>query len=408
MTAERAIALAESKRYDMVKLLRELIALGGDTGDEGRRANRIKEEMELLGYHRVELDGMGNILGYMGDGDRLIAFDGHIDTTGPGDMGRWTLDPKVGAWRDGYVYGRGASDQLGGVVAAVYAGSIMRDLDLLQGITLLVAGTVQEEDCDGGCWQYMVREKGICPEFVLLTEPTDGQVMRGQRGRMDIRVTTRGLSSHGSAPERGVNAIYLMAPILQDVERLSRELKGDSFLGPGSLAVSEIFFSSPSRNSVADSCSISIDRRLTLGETREFALQEIMSLPAVRQAGAEVDVYTYDHPSYNGYRLTQESYFPTWLVDENEPCVKAASAAYEAVFGAPAKVGKWIFSTNGVGIAGTFGIPCVGFGPGREAEAHAPDEKVAVDEIVSAAALYVLVGEAATHQPLPPGASQHR
>lgn len=397
MTAERARALAESKRDDMVKLLRDLIALGGDTGDEGARANRIKEEMQLLGYRRAETDGMGNVLGYIGGGETLVAFDGHIDTTGPGDLDRWTLDPREGALRDGYVYGRGASDQLGGVVAAVYAGYIMNELDLLQGVTLLVTGTVQEEDCDGGCWQYMVRESGIRPEFVLLTEPTDGRVVRGQRGRMDIKVTTRGLSSHGSAPDRGVNAIYLMAPILQDLEQLNAQLRGDSFLGPGSLTVSEIFFSSPSRNSVADSCSISIDRRLTLGESREVALDQIRALPAVQKARAEVDVYTYDHPSYTGYRLTQESYFPTWLVEEDEPCVKAATAAYRAVFGSVSEVGKWIFSTNGVGIAGTFGIPCVGFGPGREAEAHAPDEKVAVDELVTAAALYALVPQQYLH-----------
>jgi putative selenium metabolism hydrolase len=375
----------------MVKMLRDLIALGGDTGDEGARANRIREEMQLLGYDRTQIDGMGNVLGYIGNGARLVAFDGHIDTTGPGDMDRWTLDPKQGAQRDGYVFGRGASDQLGGLVAAVYAGSIMRELDLLQGVTLLVTGTVQEEDCDGGCWQYIVRESGIRPEFVLLTEPTDGKVVRGQRGRMDIKVTTRGLSAHGSAPDRGKNAIYLMAPILQDLEALNASLRGDSFLGPGSLAVSEIFFSSPSRNSVADSCSISIDRRLTLGESREVALAQVRELPSVARSGAEVEVYTYDHPSYKGYPLKQESFFPTWLMEESEPCVSAAARAYEAVFGAKTEVGKWIFSTNGVGIAGTFGIPCVGFGPGREAEAHAPDEKVAIDELVTAAALYALL-----------------
>ena len=391
MIADQVRALAETKRSVMVKLLRELIALPGDTGNEGARANRIKEEMQQLGSDRAEIDGMGNVLGYIGNGDRLVAFDGHMDTTGPGDMDRWTLDPKQGAQRDGYVFGRGASDQLGGLVAAVYAGSIMRELDLLQGVTLLVTGTVQEEDCDGGCWQYIVRESGIQPEFVLLTEPTDGKVVRGQRGRMDIKVTTRGLSSHGSAPDRGKNAIYLMAPILQELEVLNAQLRGDSFLGPGSLAVSEIFFSSPSRNSVADSCSISIDRRLTLGESREVALAQVRELPSVVKSGAEVGVYTYDHPSYTGYPLKQESYFPTWLVEESEPCVSAAVRAYESVFGATAAVGKWIFSTNGVGIAGTFGIPCVGFGPGREAEAHAPDEKVAIDELVTAAALYALL-----------------
>ena len=122
---------------------------------------------------------------------------------------------------------------------------------------------MQEEDCDGLCWQHILEENTIDPEFVVLTEPTGLNVYRGHRGRMEIRVTVRGISAHGSAPERGDNAIYKMASILKELEKLNENLKYDEFLGKGTLAVSEIFYTSPSRCAVADGCSISVDRRLT-------------------------------------------------------------------------------------------------------------------------------------------------
>ena len=91
----------------------------------------------------------------------------------------------------------------------------------------MVVGTVQEEDCDGLCWQYIINEDKIRPEFVVSTEPTDGGIYRGQRGRMEIRIDVKGVSCHGSAPERGDNAIYKMADILQDVRALNENDDAD-------------------------------------------------------------------------------------------------------------------------------------------------------------------------------------
>ena len=142
---------------------------------------------------------------------------------------------------------------------------------------MLVTGTVQEEDCDGLCWQYIINEDKVKPEFVVITEPTDGNIYRGQRGRMEIRVDVKGVSCHGSAPERGDNAIYKMADILQDIRELNNHLHFDPFLGKGTVTTSEIFFTSPSRCAVADSCAVSLDRRLTAGEPYQSALAEAVS-----------------------------------------------------------------------------------------------------------------------------------
>ncbi|QUI25743.1 YgeY family selenium metabolism-linked hydrolase [Vallitalea pronyensis] len=379
---------AQTYKGKMTKFLRDLIAIPGESCGEEGVIRRIAKEMEEVGFNKVDIDKMGNVLGYMGTGKTLIAYDAHIDTVGLGEMSNWTFDPYAGYENDEEIGGRGASDQLGGIVSSVYGAKIMKDLDLLSDdYTVLVTGTVQEEDCDGLCWQYIINEDNIEPEFVVITEPTNGNIYRGQRGRMEIRVEVKGISCHGSAPERGDNAIYKMSDILQEVRALNDKLHVDPFLGKGTLAVSEIFFNSPSRCAVADMCAISIDRRLTDGETYQSALEEIRALPTVQKYGAEVTMYKYSRPSWTNLTYPTDCYFPTWVIPEDSKPTKAMVEAYEGMYGTP-KVDKWTFSTNGVSIMGRYGIPCIGFGPGKEEEAHAPNEKTWKADLVKCAAVY--------------------
>ncbi|MCX5774978.1 MAG: M20/M25/M40 family metallo-hydrolase, partial [Firmicutes bacterium] len=158
-----------------------------------------KAEMEKVGFDSVKIDKMGNILGYIGHGKHLIAMDAHIDTVGIGDIKNWSFDPYKGYEDDKTLGGRGASDQEGGMASMVYAGKIIKDLHLEDDYTLLVTGTVQEEDCDGLPWQYIIEEDKVRPEFVVITEPTSCRIYRGHRGRMEIKVSTHGISCHGSA-----------------------------------------------------------------------------------------------------------------------------------------------------------------------------------------------------------------
>ena len=418
---------AEGYKGQMTKFLRDLVAIPGESSGEEGHVRRIEKEMRDLGFDKVEVDGQGNVLGYMGDGEKLIAFDGHIDTVGLGEPANWSFDPYEGYEDDSEIGGRGTSDQLGGIVSAVYGAKIMKDLGLLnEKYRVLVTGTVQEEDCDGLCWQYIVNEDKIRPEFVVSTEPTDGGIYRGHRGRMEIRVDVKGVSCHGSAPERGDNAIYKMADILQDIRALNEndaapatEIKGlvkmleeeynpqwqeARFLGRGTITVSEIFFSSPSRCAVADGCSVSLDRRMTAGETWESCLEEIRALPAVKKYGGDVKVsmYSYDRPSWTSLVYPTECFFPTWVIPEDHKVTRALKAAHEGLYGdkrqgtevtlplrsARPLVDKWTFSTNGVAIMGRAGIPCIGFGPGAEAQAHAPNEKTWKEDLVRCAAVY--------------------
>ena len=411
----------------MTKFLREIVAFPGESAEEKEHVQRIEKEMKDLGFDEVEVDPMGNILGYMGTGKTLIAFDAHIDTVGIGNRNNWNFDPYEGYENETEIGGRGVSDQCGGIVSAVYGAKIMKDLGMLSDkYTVLVTGTVQEEDCDGLCWQYIINEDKVRPEFVVSTEPTDGGIYRGQRGRMEIRIDVKGVSCHGSAPERGDNAIYKMADILQDVRALNendaaddKEVKGlvkmldkkynpeweeANFLGRGTVTVSEIFFTSPSRCAVADSCAVSLDRRMTAGETWESCLDEIRALPAVKKYGDDVKVsmYEYNRPSYTDLVYPIECYFPTWVIPKDHDVTKALEEAYHNLYGeerigaeetlamrtARPLTDKWTFSTNGVSIMGRNGIPCIGFGPGAEAQAHAPNEKTWKQDLVTCAAVY--------------------
>jgi len=382
---------ADEYKPAISKFLRDMIAIPSESRQEAKVIQRIKDEMETVGFDRVDIDPMGNILGYIGNGHHLIAMDAHVDTVGVGDPDQWEYDPYKGYEDDEIIVGRGASDQEGGMAAMVYAGKIIKDLHLEDDYTLLITGTIQEEDCDGLCWQYIINENKIRPEFVVSTEPTSCRIYRGQRGRMEIKVATSGISCHGSAPERGDNAIFKMAPILNELQVLHTRLKEDDFLGKGSLTVSEIFSSSPSRCAVADGCWVSIDRRLTAGETGAYALQQIRDLPAAREVEARVAMYSYEQPSYTGLVYPTESYFPAWTLEEDHPACQTLVAGYKHLFGEDPIVDKWTFSTNGVAITGMSGIPCIGFGPGHEDQAHAPNEKTWKSELVQSAAMYAVI-----------------
>jgi putative selenium metabolism hydrolase len=379
---------AEGYEKDMTTFLRDLVKIPGESCNERGHIHRIAEEMNKVEFDKVEIDPMGNILGYMGTGPILIAYDAHIDNVGIGNLSNWEFDPYEGYETETEIGGRGTSDQLGGIVSAVYGARIMKDLGLLSDqYTVLVTGTVQEEDCDGLCWQYIINEDKVKPDFVVITEPTDGNIYRGQRGRMEIRVEVQGISCHGSAPERGDNAIYKMADILQEIRTLNDKLLDNDFLGKGTLATSEIFYTSPSRCAVADMCAVSIDRRLTDGETYQSALQEISDLPTVKKYNATVSMYSYDKPSYTGLVYPTECYFPTWVIPAEHPATLAIAEAYKGMYGEPL-IDKWTFSTNGVSIMGRYGIPCIGFGPGKEAQAHAPNERTWKADLVKCAAVY--------------------
>ncbi len=384
----RILAAAREGEGQVVQFLRDLIAIPSTSAREEKVIHRIAEEMQRCGYDEARIDPMGNILGRIGSGKKVIAYDAHVDTVDVGNPENWSVDPFRGALKEGIVYGRGACDMKGALASIVHGGKLIKQLGLEGEYTLYVVGSVQEEDCDGLSWQYILREDGLRPDAVVITEPTNLGIYRGHRGRMEIEVRTKGLSCHGSAPERGVNAVYLMAPIVQEIERLNGRLTGEPFLGKGTVTIAEIRSTSPSLCAVADSSAIHLDRRLAAHDTLDSAVREIEELESVRRAGAEVAVLDYAVPSWRGMVYPTKKYYPTWLLPEGHPLLEAGKMTYRDLFGSDPAVGRWVFSTNGVAVMGMHGIPCIGFGPGNEIFAHMATEQIPVEHLVKATAWY--------------------
>ena len=378
--------LAEKYRDYTAENLSKLVQIKSLSMGEKDVQLELKRQMEEAGFDEVRIDGLGNVIGRIGNGKKILAIDGHMDTVDMGNLDNWDFDPLGGEIKDGYVHGRGTVDQEGGPAAFVTTGRILKELGFDRDMTIYFVGSVMEEDCDGLCWKYIVEEEKIKPDFAISTEPTNLNIYRGHRGRMEMHVSFYGVSSHGSAPERGKNAIYMASKVALEIEKLNERLKYDEFLGRGSVTISEIVSKSPSLCAVSDFARIHLDRRLTWGETKESAVKEIEEL--IKGMNAEVTVLNYWEKAYTGLEYGMEKYYPTWKIPEDHEIVQTGASAYRKLFDKEAKIDKWTFSTNGVTINGYYDIPIIGFGPGNEVLAHAPNEKVAIDDLVVASAFY--------------------
>ena len=110
---------AKNYEKDMTKFLRDIVKFPGESCDEKAHIDRIAEEMPKLGFDKVDIDPMGNVLGYMGTGETLIGFDAHIDTVGIGNKNNWNFDPYEGYENDTEIGGHGETKKTSSNKSAV-------------------------------------------------------------------------------------------------------------------------------------------------------------------------------------------------------------------------------------------------------------------------------------------------
>ncbi len=390
-TLSRLNARIESEREDIIRFMREICAIPSMESQIHDVGERIMTEMRKLGFDEVRFDVMGNVFGRIGHGPRVIVFDSHIDTVGIGDRSQWDHDPFQGVVRDGVLFARGASDEKASTPGMIYGLALARELGLLDPNvwTAFFYGNM-EEWCDGiAPNSFVVNDPKVKPDFVVIGEPTRMQVYRGHKGRVEMKVTAKGRSAHAASNFLGDNAIYKLLPIIAGIRDLDPHLRTHEFLGKGTITVTDMKVSTASINAVPDEATIYIDRRVTFGDTLQSALAEVQAI--VDQSGAKdvhLEMLQYDEPSYTGFKMVLDKYFPAWALEESHPLVQGALAATEAVFGQRAPTGKWDFSTNGTYWAGKAGIPSIGFGPGDEIHAHTVIDQVRLDDVVRATAFY--------------------
>ena len=353
---------------------------------------RILQEMRALGYEEMRFDKMGNVFGRIGSGPRVLVYDSHIDTVGIGDPADWSCDPFQGKVEDGWLWARGSVDEKGSTPGMIYGLAIARDLGLLDGWTVYYFGNM-EEWCDGIAPNTFVEvDPGVRPDFVVIGEPTTMRVYRGHKGRIELKVTARGKSAHAASNHLGENAIYKLIPVIAAIRDLEPQLGDHPFLGHGKITVSDMHVRTASINAVPDEAYIFIDRRLTFGESKDSAVEQIRGLvPAELRNDIIVEELFYDEPSYTGFVFPVDKYFPAWALEEEHPLVQAGQQARKLIGLTETPSGKWDFSTNGIYWAGKAGIPSIGFGPGDERFAHATDERIPLAEVVKATEFYAVL-----------------
>ncbi len=394
---EKIKARAKELRSYTAENLSKMVKVKSYSSQEEDVARLIVTLLEEAGFDEVYIDGLGSVIGRVGNGPKKLAFDAHIDTVEVGNPDLWNFDPFSGEIKDGIVYGRGTSDQKGGAASMITAGRILKEFGYGGEYTVYFTFTVMEEDCDGMCWKYLIEEEGLKPDLVVSTEPTSCRLYRGHRGRMEIRVILSGISCHGSAPERGVSAAYKAARAALAMEQLNKDLQPDEdgFLGKGTITVSVMDVKGPSQCAVADYAMLYLDRRLTWGEDADLAIAQVREYIS-KATGDDPDSFTVEMPNYEKIGWTkkeysQELYFPTWKLDEDHFLVQSGIDAYEALYDEKPVVDKWTFSTNLVATTGRHKIPAIGFGPGDENQAHAPNEINRVDDLEICAAFYTML-----------------
>ncbi|MFZ5967458.1 MAG: YgeY family selenium metabolism-linked hydrolase [Bacillota bacterium] len=379
-------ALAASKE-ELVNFTQDLIRIKSYSGHEEEIVKFIAKKMNDLGYDEVIIDAMGNVVGRIGTGEKVIMLDSHIDTVEVKDEEKWDVPPFSGEIVDGKLYGRGSVDMKSGAAASIYAGAIAKRLGLDSGKTIFVSCTVFEEDCDGENLKHLFKECNIKPDYFITCEPSDNKIVTGHKGKAQISIKTKGISAHGSAPEKGKNAIYEMAEIIQRVEKTNEELMKKD--GPRrTLVMSQISSVSVSLNAVPSECEVYLDRRMVVGETEDTIKIEMDKIIEGKNASWEIG--TIYRKSWTGMDIKYEPFHLAWEIDLNHELSKACIESYRENFGSIPEYDYWDFSTNAVTTV-SMGIPTIGFGPGVYKLAHCRNENCEVSKIVEACSFYTTV-----------------
>ena len=300
-----------------------------------------------------------------------LAFVGHIDTV-PLGAARWSRDPFAGEIADGRLYGRGSSDMKSGVAAFVTAALELSESGVAGLTLLIVAG--EETGCEGS-FHLAARAADLGRVgAMVVAEPSSNYPLVGHKGALWLRARTRGVTAHGSMPEKGVNAIYAAARAVFALEAFRFGGPPDHLLGSPSLNVGTIR-GGLNINSVPDRAEIGIDIR-TVPAQRHSQLRA-----AIQEAlGPEVEIeLILDVP---GMTTPVDDAWVDEVFEVMTPLLGERPTARAATYFTDASA-----LTPALG-----GVPTVVLGPGEPSLAHQTDEWCAVERIEQAVEAYLEIG----------------
>jgi putative selenium metabolism hydrolase len=335
--------------------------------------------MRGLGYEEAYVDDAGNAVGRLGQGEPVLLIDCHIDTIPIHSPGRWSHDPLSAAVEDGRVWGLGTCDMKGSAAAAVYG--VAQLAGSMTG-TVYVVCSIAEEMMEGAALRPTV--EACAPDVVIIGEPTNLRVCHGQRGRAKLEVVLTGRASHAGHPSVGVNAAEAMAELISAVARLPHPTH--LRLGARSITCIDVHSEPyPSVSMVPDHCRARFDARFGPDDTAESLLDLIARETRVWDVSndppsVDAHVFVTEFETYTRRRYAVPEFAPAWYLDPDGSLVQTALRAVAEAGIAP-ELGTYRFCTNGSLTAGTLGIPTIGFGVGREEDAHTVDESIAIADL---------------------------
>jgi len=378
--------LAHNAQDRLIAFLCRLIQARSFSGEEEQAARLVLNEMQALSYDDVQLDGAGNIIGRLaGKQGSATMLHAHLDIVDPGDVARWSRPPFGGEVADGYVWGRGTSDDKGCIAAQVYAAGLLKQAGLRPAGDVYVAAVGGEESGGLGT-RYLARS--LRPDLAIIGEPSGNLLRHGHRGRFEFIVTIRGRSAHASAPERGLNPHYSMARFLLALREapMARNAVFHSNVTPTLAYVDQ-----RSANVIPAELSVHLDWRNAPSETVDDAraiIERILAQTVEPGLSADIAVHERTMRSYTGVEEQVSHNIPSFYLEADDSRVIAARQALELAVGHSVAVGLWAFTTDGGHLASK-GIPCLGYGPGEEAMAHVLNECIAIDQVVEATVGYM-------------------
>jgi acetylornithine deacetylase/succinyl-diaminopimelate desuccinylase family protein len=377
---EKILLSIDRQRDKLVELLRELIKIPSLSGEENEVARFISGTLMDFGFQDVIIDDISNVICTIkgSGGGPVLLYNGHIDVVPVGDIDRWPADPREAPVIENKVIGRGACDMKGSVAAMMIAADALKEsgVSLMGDLILTMVGR-EETGLQEGT-KYSIEKGGLKPDIALIGEATNMDLCLGSRGRIVVEVSVHGKLAHAANASVGVNAVVKMQKMVDAIMRM--ELPGHEILGGTTQTITNIACKPGQINMVPDLCTITIDRRVSPGDSLEKTKSEFQAV---------IDILKKEDPDFSAEVKTGKFAIPGYKPPEGEVIARLQDAAQIATGNRP-EIKRYIFGTDGSYLSGVAEIPSFGFGPGNEANAHTVNDHVAIDDLTAASKAYAM------------------